>query len=247
MLTKINIAICDDESEQVLYLESLVADWAAKRNICVSIHPFCSAEAFAFVWSEDKSCDILLLDIEMRGDAGTPPKNGVELAKEIRQCDQSLSIIFITGYPDFMAEGYEVSALHYLMKPVNKDKLYDTLDRALHKISVEPKTLLVFAHGAQQRILQRDIIYLEAFAHKTVIVTTSGRLEVTQSISWLEKALDSDAFVRCHRSYLVGLAYIRRITKTDVELDDGTAILLSRRLYTAVNQQFIRFYRGDGG
>ena len=48
--------------------------------------------------------------------------NGVDLAKTIRQFNDTVQIVFITGFPDFIAEGYEVSALHYLMKPVSEEK-----------------------------------------------------------------------------------------------------------------------------
>ena len=74
---------------------------------------FPSAESFLFDYAEQKNYDFLLLDIEM------PSMNGVELAQKIRQENNAVQIIFITGYSDFMAEGYEVSALHYLMKPVS--------------------------------------------------------------------------------------------------------------------------------
>ncbi len=77
---------------------------------------FPSAEAFLFHYAEDKSCDILLLDVEMGA------MNGVELAKRIREENDALQIVFITGYTDYIAEGYDVSALHYLVKPVSREK-----------------------------------------------------------------------------------------------------------------------------
>ena len=86
---------------------------------------FPSAESFLFDYAEQKNYDFLLLDIEM------PSMNGVELAQKIRQENNAVQIIFITGYSDFMAEGYEVSALHYLMKPVSFDKLSKVLHLSL--------------------------------------------------------------------------------------------------------------------
>lgn len=74
--------------------------------------PLLSAEAFWFQYEEEKDYEILLLDIEME------QMNGIELATKLRTDDETIQIIFITGYPDYIAQGYEVAALHYLMKPV---------------------------------------------------------------------------------------------------------------------------------
>ena len=121
---KYKLAVCDDEERQIQYLAALVRDWAEQSGRMVSIRPFFSAEEFLFQYEEEKDYDILLLDIEMGN------TNGVELAKRIRQENDAVQIVFITGYPDFIGEGYEVGALHYLLKPVSGEKLNQVLDRA---------------------------------------------------------------------------------------------------------------------
>ena len=105
---EIKIAVCDDEHELAEYIKNLTGKWADGNSINAKIDMFDSAENFKASWSERKTFDILLLDIEMSG------QNGMELAREIRQSDKKLTIIFITGYIDYMSEGYDVSALHYL-------------------------------------------------------------------------------------------------------------------------------------
>jgi DNA-binding LytR/AlgR family response regulator len=115
------IAICDDSKADLNYISSLVTDWAKLSGNTVNIKTFPSAEALLFHYSDDKSYDILMLDIEMGN------MNGVQLAKEIRKENDAIQIIFITGYSDYIAEGYEVSALHYLMKPIDQAKLFSTL------------------------------------------------------------------------------------------------------------------------
>jgi DNA-binding LytR/AlgR family response regulator len=118
---EIKIAICDDEHRQTEYIKMLVSAWADENNIKISVDMFESAESFKAAWSEEQTFDILLLDIEMGG------QNGIELAREIRRSDAKLIIIFITGFTDYMPEGYDVSALHYLVKPVKEDKLFPSL------------------------------------------------------------------------------------------------------------------------
>lgn len=234
------LAICDDDPVQIKLLSSLVTKWAARNGAPVSVYTFGSAEAFQFAWSEDQSFELLLLlDIQM------PGQNGMALARDIRKADESLVIIFITGFLDYISEGYEVSALHYLMKPVNDEKLFACLDKACQRVKTETKTLLVESGGAQVRIRQDEILYLEAFAHSVAIVTAASRLEVNEGIGALEKRLEPRLFVKPHRSYFVGLRYVRKIGKTALELDKGTVIPVSRRLYPDVNKAFIKFYKGE--
>ncbi len=232
----IKLAICDDEITETKYLSKLIDKWARTNKEAVKIHTFDSAESFFFQYAEDKSFDILLLDIQMKN------MSGLELARQIRQDNDSVQIVFITGYPDFMAEGYEVSALHYLMKPVNEQKLFEVLDKACKRLSRVEKVILLKADGENVRIPVGSIVYAESFAHTVEITTNSDKITASLSISELEKALD-EGFIRCHRSYIVGLKYINRITKNDVILDNNIKIPLSRRLYGKVNQSFISFIR----
>jgi DNA-binding LytR/AlgR family response regulator len=232
------IAICDDDKTQREYLAALVREWAKRSNKTLMLEIFENAQAFLFSWSADQSYDALLLDIQM------PGLNGMELARKIRECDELLAIIFITGFSDYMDEGYEVSALHYLMKPVKEEKLFAVLDRASKKVTKQMKTLLIEQDGEMIRVNQEDIISLEAFAHTIDVTTAEQHYQVKSSIDQLDRQLDPKLFVRPHRSYLVGLKYISQLGKTELTLDSGRTIPVSRRRYNAVNQAFIRFFKG---
>jgi len=233
----INISLCDDELAEITYLSSLVRNWAAARGVDARLSGYQSAESFLFAYEEDKSVDILLLDIQMGG------MDGVELARRMRKDNETVQIIFITGFSDFIAEGYDVSALHYLMKPVKEEKLHEVLDKAADRLKKAEQTLLVQTPDATAKVLLADILYIEAFAHYVAIQTNTASIETRANIGEIEQSV-GEGFIRCHRSYIVGLQHIRRITKTDVILDDGKNIPLSRRLYTEVNLAFIEFYKG---
>ncbi len=231
----LHITICDDERTQIEYLSTLVYKWANGRGKAVHISAYESAESFLFAYEDDKTADILLLDIQMR------ELDGVELARKIRQGNETVQIVFIAGFSDYIAQGYDVSALNYLMKPVKESKLFDVLDKAVLRLTKKKAILLVDTDNGTERILQSDILFIEAFAHAAVIQTKTAVIETRISISEIEKSLDS-TFIRCHRSYIVGLRHISRITKTDVILDSGKVIPLSRRLYNDVNKAFINYY-----
>ena len=98
------IAICDDSEADRLYLTDLVNRWAMDAGHTVQVSAFVSAESFLFRYEEKRDYDILLLDIEMGA------MDGVTLARRIRQGNELVQIVFITGFPEYMAEGYEVSA-----------------------------------------------------------------------------------------------------------------------------------------
>ena len=235
----LNIAICDDEDVQTALLSSFVTKWASARDQTIAISTYASAESFSFAWSGDKRFDLLLLDIQMSG------QSGIELARDIRRKDESLTILFITGLSDYINEGYEVSALHYLIKPIKEEKLFACLDKACKKIIAEQPTHLIAYNGEYLRLYQKDIFYVEAFAHTVAIQTQEAVYEIRKNIGQMENELDARMFVRTHRSYLVGLKHIGKIGKTELTLDTGQALPVSRRLYPLINQAFIGYYRGE--
>ena len=215
------IAICDDNPQDAAFVQNILDRWSAERGAELRVEHFPSAESFLFRYEEDKEWDILLLDIEMG------EMDGVSMAKEVRRSNETVQIVFITGYSDYIAEGYEVAALHYLMKPVKEDKLCAVLDRALEKHKQNERCLNLELSGEMVRLPVSAIRYVEAFAHSASIVTESKTLSVKQSISELEQQLGTD-FVRCHRSYLVRLKHIARLSKNEVIFDSSKSLPLSR-------------------
>lgn len=238
MPNSINIAICDDEEVQVDLLKKYVNSWAKRTNRKVNIDKFYSGDAFQFSWSMDRRCEILLLDIEMSG------INGVDLARQIREEDEIIKIIFITAIPDHIQEGYDVDAINYLIKPIEESKLGQCLDRAVEKIPKEEKTILVNQDGEIIRIIQDEILYIEAFSHSVEINLGDGRYIIRESIGKIEEELDKGMFIRCHRSYIVGIKHIKKISRTDIELDNKDIIPVSRRRYSKTNMAFIDYFRG---
>lgn len=169
---------------------------------------------------------------------------------DIRKDNEDAQIIFITGFPDHVAEGYEVSALHYLLKPVDEKKLFEVLEKAVSRLRKTEAVMIIESSGKKVRLYQKDIRYIEAFAHTSVIHTRYERYEVRKSIGDIEAELSPDKFVRCHRSYIVGIRHINSITRNDVILDSSETekeitktIPLSRRLYDKVNKAFIKYFR----
>ena len=191
-----------------------------------------SPESFLFQYAEQKDYDILLLDIEMQS------MNGVALAKSIRKENDAVQIVFITGYTDYIAEGYDVAALHYLIKPVSEDKLHEVLNRAAIKIRKNEKALFLSSSGEAVRIPLYEIKYLEV-QKNYVTIHAKNNYTVKKTLGALEQELD-ERFYRMARSYIVNLSYIDRISKSDVFLSDGTVLPLPRGQYEPLNRAFIK-------
>ena len=225
------IAICDDEHNQIEYLTSIVSAWSNENGHVCEMRAFPSAEAFLFAYEDDNAYDILLLDIEMKH------ITGVDLAKSIRKKDQTVQIIFITGYSEYISEGYEVSALHYLMKPVGQQKLFSVLDRAAEKIKQNEKCLNLPLSGEMVRVPLHEIKYLDVHQN---YVTVHGKADYTvkRTLGEFEDLLDT-RFTRVGRAMIVNLTYISRVTKTDVYLSDGTVLPLPRGAYEPLNRAII--------
>lgn len=234
------IAICDDEQAQQILLQKYLLEWGKEHQVSIVTNLFPNGESFLFSWEEDKEYDLLILDIEMG------KMNGMELAGEIRKQDEEIPILFITGYDSYMAQGYEVSALHYLLKPVNKEKLFavlDRLQRSRTKTESEDRFLFQTEEGSLSLPISK-IWYVEANAHQCILYTQEREYVLRQTISAVEKLFEGKKeIVRCHRSYLVNLQHISAIVKNEIILDNKSRLPLSRNLSKEVNAAFILNYR----
>ena len=137
-----------------------MASWIAHEGNRCEVRTFASAEAFLFEYEEDKAYDILLLDVEMNN------MSGIELAKRIRKDNSRAEIIFITSYFEFIGEGYEVDALHYLIKPVSAEKLMQVLDKAAKKLTANPPSVVISCEGETVKLYEADILWRNYFCIK---------------------------------------------------------------------------------
>ena len=228
---KYKIAICDDSNADREYVLKMVNRWAAEAGQVVHTDTFTSAENFLFHYAEESDYDILLLDIEMGA------MDGVTMAKQLRKNNDTVQIVFITGYSDYISEGYEVAALHYLMKPVKEEKLCSVLYRAAEKLAKNEKVLAFEVGGEMVRVPIYQIRYADVLGnYVTIHALTDTTVKMT--LGELEKQLD-ECFYRVGRSTIINLTQINRVTKTEIKLADGDVIPLPRGAYDGINRAII--------
>ena len=196
----LTIAICDDDERQIKTLKKMLTEW----NGFSIINEYNSAEQFIINYP-DAPCDLLLLDIEMGG------MNGMELAKSLRAKGDMLPVIFITGFSEYIGEGYDVEALHYLLKPVDKEKLFQVLDRYVGRHRYDNRIILPCGDESVLAVSD-DIVYLEAFGKKTQVTLNGGKeIVCTCGLGAVSEKLGR-GFVSCHRSYIVNIGFISSIS-----------------------------------
>jgi len=231
---KLKIAICDDDASQRIFLNEIVTAWAGKCRHMVECKEYADAKSFLFDYEEEKDFDILLLDVEM------PEISGIELAKAVRRENAAVQIIFITGFYEYFSDGFDVSALHYLIKPADAAKLNPVLDKAVHNLHYRQRSVLLSTAEGDIKVSLADILYVES-ENVYMLVHTPGKTYRTRmSLAKFAEALD-ETFFKVHRSYIVGLKYIKKITRNEVTMINGDTIPISRGLYDAVHGALVKF------
>ena len=237
---KMKIAVIEDEKPHRDLLIRYLEDWRVKNDTSVILSTFESGEAFWFRYEEEQDFDLLFIDIQM------PGMNGMELARKVRARNRDIVIVFATGVSDYLEEGYEVEALHYLLKPLSREKVESCLEKALRR---RKKESFVTLHTGEEtlKLSQERINYVEARGRNCCIgrVGEPEGLEVKEGFAEVEKLLEPGEFMKCHRSFLCRISNIHHIGREDIFFDDGSSAPVSRRLWQQVNQRFISYFRKE--
>lgn len=235
------ICYCEDEPAQAKSLAIEIDQWAKNKNIAVHTDLFESAEEYLF--KAGKSVyDVIFLDISMRG------QNGMELARQIREKEEDVILVFVTSDASYVFDGYEVGAYRYLMKPVEAKKLWEILDYTrVQRAAEEENYILVKKDSQSVRVNLRDVLYIEAQKHYVNLCLGKAEPMTVKAVfaELLQEIQEkSDTFLATHRSYAVNIDKVVRIGRTECTLSDGSSIPVSRSFYKAVNEAFIKYHLG---
>ena len=218
------VALCEDEAVECRQITAMCRDIFAAQGVETEIVPFSSADALRQTAEEKRAAfDLYLLDIQMEG------TTGLELAQWLYDQGVREKIIFITGNPEYALRGYDVEPLHYLLKPVRRERLEEALGRALKKRGMQ--TVLFQRGGKGVPLPLGEIRYLESRNHGVVVYLADSEQAFSFSLTEAERLLPAGTFCRCHKSYLVNLAWVERATHAGVLLKNGRQLPMSRTFY----------------
>jgi Response regulator of the LytR/AlgR family len=228
------IAVCEDEKIFSDKLVGYINEWSVQKNIFVEIFEYNSAESFLYTWSENENIDVIFLDIKMKS------MTGIELAKIIRKTNTKIQIIFTTNMREHILTGYTVSAMQYLLKPVNKKDCFICLDKVCD-ISQNEKYYIYKDNEKTIRIPFSDIIYIEMSSHNATIFRNSESYSMRKTITQIMSEIDDMWFIKCHKSYIVNVRHIESISKNAVTMSEDTIIPVSRNMIDEINEKFINY------
>jgi DNA-binding LytR/AlgR family response regulator len=237
---KMKIAICDDDKQELLQINKLVNEYLnygfPKGEI--EVLSFGNSMELITQIEDGKHFDVFLLDIIM------PTINGMELAAEIRRSDNVAKIIFLSSSSEFAVKSYSVGAFNYLLKPIQKDKLFSVLEKACTDIcEAQKQCIVVKTRNSLSKIFFHELIYVEVMGRTIYFYRKNGVvIESTASISQIEAALLIDnRFIKPHRSYIVNLDYIKTLSKYSFITTNNQLIPVSRNVFKEVKQAFFNY------
>lgn len=237
----IGIAVCDDE---IQIRKSLIA-LITKQIKDVSVFEFSSGKELL---DSSEDFDITFLDIAMDN------LSGIEVAKQIRLRQEKGGlrksiIIFVTGYREYMEDAFDVNAYHYLVKPLDENKITDVLNRAMKDIAANEASkkqyLLLKISGIQRKVLIKDIYYIESSNKQVIIHTREGNIKVYGKMDEFESSLNKN-FYRCHRGYLVNMEKISAYNIDTIQVTNGDTLILAQKKYSEFIKTYMRYAKSAG-
>lgn len=233
----IRIAIVDDEKVIREHIKNLIED----KHVECLIDTYSTGEALLQV---DKCYDIVFLDIQMDG------MNGIDTARILRQKTEHTVLVFITGVKEYVFDAFDVAAFHYLIKPIDEQKFADVFKRAVLEVGKKKQQaneqLFVKTRYRNITLEQNDVLYIESRGKKVEIHTKTEVIDAYAGIGELEKQLKQN-FYRCHRGYLVNLAFITEYSNDSITLNNSESIILAKEKYGEFVKVYMRYLKNGGG
>jgi DNA-binding LytR/AlgR family response regulator len=226
------IAICEDSAQDMKYLKTAVERIVSSENLDFQISTFADGESFLRHIAQYGVPSISFLDIYM-GEV-----SGLELAMRIRTESEQAVIIFSTTSCEHMAQGWDVGAAHYLVKPYSEEKVTQAMQRAFLIVD-RPERYLTFSVNRQpKKIPFSHILYIESRNKYCHIFTQEREYTVLAKLSDLEEQLDDPRFLRCHQSFIVNMDYIEKLGEHDFILKNNALAPIRRRDRSAVVAEY---------
>ena len=236
----LSIAVCDDMPIECAELAGHIENTLKQFGTEFSLKRFFNGQELL---KAAESFDIVFLDIKM------PEISGMELAVQMRENGRESIIVFVTSAKEYVYEAYDVEAFHFLLKPVNEDKLKNVLKKAVVKVTDRNNgDIIIISSGHQiKKILLKDILYIESVGRTVKIHCTGGVLETYKQIGDLEQTLCDKHFFRCHRSFLLNLEYVSGFDRSEIVMENGDTVFLARKRAKLFQKEYISYMKMKGG
>ena len=235
----ISIAVCDDELLECVSISAKIRDCMEELGIPCSIEQFQSGKNLLGSLGR---FDLIFLDILMEG------MDGMETARRCRALSYEKKLIFLSSSRSYVFDAYDVEAFHYLLKPVDQEKLKNVLKRAAEKELRFSRDYIVVSRERQKRkVFLETVRYFEIKGRQIDVHEENGSFAYYEQMGALERQLEGKGFFRCHKSYLLNLKYVEVYNRQEAILDNGEKIIIAKRRYDKFCQAILAYMREHGG
>lgn len=228
------IAICDDINADKHCLFNSINGYSQARFINVVIMEYDSGEALLANFTKDMF-DIIFLDIYMHG------LSGIDTAKKMREIDKDCLLVFATTSREHAIDGFALNAIHYLVKPVNIEKIAEVFNRCKKILNAAKQYIEVISDRLLVKILVKSINYIEVYDKACFIYKDSEVIKVYVTLEEIAKKLDGRNFLRCHRSYIVNMQAIVNVADNDFILKAGKKVPIRQTEKQTIKQKYLDF------
>lgn len=224
------VAICDDEKAMQITLVKLLDEYKHMRGIDVYVDKFDNGYELLRA-SKEREYEIVFMDYQMDG------IDGMETSRLIRSTNKECIIIFVSAFPEVAVDSYEVNTFRFIVKPINKKKLFRAIDDYLKTIDYD-NLFILKTHDGTWKIKMSDIIYAEAKGKHTIIRTEKKVFEIHIHLKKIEDKLPPEKFCRCQRAYIAGFAHIANHSNSEIYFDNGERAQIGRAYIVKFKKTF---------
>lgn len=231
------ITICDDQGDVLDELQQLIMQEFSDMELhCVQD---LKEYAKALINQKEPLPDIMIMDIQWEQDAST----GIDWAVELQKRFPKLKIIFLTGYIEYAADIFMANPSNFLVKPIQKDKLYAAIYRVMDEIGTKLETVTLKGVGGLQVVQPFDVMYIESNKHEIIVYGTDDTIHAWMKMDEILSEFPT-YFIRIHQSYAVNPNWIKKFAPNGILLINDEFLPVSRSRYTKAKEQFLDFLEG---
>lgn len=238
MIFMVKIAVCDDDLSTLNEIKGMLEQYRAEHTQEIVYTAFHSPLEILAEIEKGIHPDILFLDVIM------PGENGIHVAREIRQYDDTVKIIFLTSSAEFAVESYTVGAYFYQMKPICKQNFFRLMDSVISDCEKAQQCgLILRCKDGVTRINLQKLEYCEVIGHTLLFHLENGK--VIESIGSMDelcgKLVQYDNFLRPHRSFLINMEYIQNISYKAIIMDSLAAIPIPHGKCSEIKNRYLEY------
>ena len=228
------LAIIEDNNAEAVTLKEKTLQLIPESFGITSVDIYSTANQFL---NAGRYYDLMLIDCLL------PDMSGVELAKIIRQTNQTTAFIFTTAYMEYAAEGYETDAMRYLLKPISDEKLREALQFFAKTVEPDPVIELTGSVRHATYAKKMDVLYVEYVGRKIIVRLNGNSVESHKTMKQFEKELGPEFFFRTSQRFLVNFKHIVGKNNDVLIMKNGERVTISGRKLIPFNQAYIQFLK----